>query len=236
MRHSGDEVNGVIISNGASTNTIGGTVAGAGNTIAFNILAGVSVVSGTGDSILTNSIYSNGQLGIVLVTPSLPPGPNNLQAAPILTTAVGGGPTSSVQGTLASVPSTSFLIQFFTNVVPDPSGYGQGQTPIGSITVTTDSNGNATFSFTPANSLPANAWVTATATNTSTGDTSRVLQSRLGASGQRSVPDLDLFGRCHCGNCDRPRGARGQPQCPGQCDLRHQQRHGRRRQGLHGGQ
>ena len=50
----------MIVSNNASDNTIGGTVAGAGNTIAFNVLAGVSVESGTGDSILTNSIYSNG--------------------------------------------------------------------------------------------------------------------------------------------------------------------------------
>ena len=66
----GDEVNGVIVSNNASSNTIGGTAAGAGNTIAFNILAGVSVESGTGNSILTNSIFSNGKLGIDLVTPS----------------------------------------------------------------------------------------------------------------------------------------------------------------------
>ena len=70
----GNEVNGVIVSNNAFSNTIGGTVSGAGNTIAFNVLAGVSVESGTGDSILSNSIYSNGQLGIDLVTPSVPPG------------------------------------------------------------------------------------------------------------------------------------------------------------------
>ena len=79
----------MIISNDASNNTIGGTVAGAGNTIAFNVLAGVSVESGTGDSILSNSIYSNGQLGIDLVhaEPRTPGrGPNNLQTAPVLTT------------------------------------------------------------------------------------------------------------------------------------------------------
>jgi len=52
----GNEVNGVIVSNNAISNTIGGTVSGAGNTIAFNVLAGVSVQSGTGDSILSNSI------------------------------------------------------------------------------------------------------------------------------------------------------------------------------------
>src|SRR5271157_3506666 len=186
----GNEMNGVIVSNNASANTIGGTMSGAGNTIAFNVLAGVSVASGTGDSILTNSIYSNGHLGIDLVAPGDPPngvtpnapgtrsGPNDLQNYPILTTAVGGGTSSSIQGTLNSLPGISFLIQFFTSLVPDPSGFGQGQTPIGSTTVTTSSSssptgqGNAAISFTPSSSLPANTWVTATATNTSTGDTS----------------------------------------------------------------
>ncbi len=180
----GNEVNGVIVSTNASANTIGGTVSGAGNTIAFNVLAGVSVQSGTGDSILSNSIYSNGHLGIDLVAPGDPPsgvtpnapgvrsGPNNLQNYPILTTAVGGGPSSSIQGTLNSLPSTSFLIQFFTSQIEDPSGFGQGQTSIGSTTVTTDASGNTPITFAPLNSLPANIWVTATATNTSTGDTS----------------------------------------------------------------
>ena len=168
----GNEVNGVIVSNDASANTIGGTVSGAGNTIAFNVLAGVRVESGTGDSILTNSIYSNGQLGINLVTPSLSPGPNDLQTAPVLTSAVGGGTSSGIQGTLASIANTPFLIQFFTSLIPDPSGFGQGQTPIGSTTVTTNGQGNVAISFAPSISLPANIWVTTTATNTLTGDTS----------------------------------------------------------------
>gem|GEM_PF-1449174 len=168
----GNEVNGVIVSNNAFSNTIGGTVSGAGNTIAFNVLTGVRVESGTGDSILTNSIYSNGQLGIILVPTTVSPGPNNLQTAPVLVTAVGGGPSSGIQGTLASIAGTQFLIQFFTSLISDPSGFGQGQTSIGSTTVPTDVNGNAAFSFTPSSSLPANIWVTATATNTATGDTS----------------------------------------------------------------
>ncbi|MGA7499297.1 MAG: Calx-beta domain-containing protein [Isosphaeraceae bacterium] len=163
----GNEVNGVIVRDNASDNTIGGTVPGAGNTIAFNVLTGVRVESGTGDSILSNSIYSNGQLGIILV----PPSANDLQAAPVLTTA-GGGASSTVLGTLNSLSNTSFLIQFFSNLVPDPSGYGQGQTSIGSVTVTTDASGYTPIAFTPSNGLSASTWVTATATNISTGDTS----------------------------------------------------------------
>ena len=53
----GNEINGIIFSNNASNNTIGGTGGGQGNTIAFNVAAGVLVQSGTGDSILSNSIY-----------------------------------------------------------------------------------------------------------------------------------------------------------------------------------
>jgi hypothetical protein len=180
----GNEADGVIISGGASANIIGGTVSGAGNTVAFNALAGVSVLAGTGDSILSDSIFSNGKLGIDLVASGDPPsgvtrdapgvrsGPNNLQNYPTLTTAVSGGPATSIQGTLNSLPGTPFLIQYFTSPVPDPSGFGQGMTTIGSRTVTTDQNGNAPIFFTPQASLPASLWVTATATNTLTGDTS----------------------------------------------------------------
>ena len=123
----------------------------------------------------SNSIYSNGQLGIDPgdAEPSPPGfGPNNLQTAPVLTSAVGGGTSSGIQGTLASIANTPFLIQFFTSLIPDPSGFGQGQTPIGSTTVTTNGQGNVAISFAPSISLPANIWVTTTATNTLTGDTS----------------------------------------------------------------
>jgi len=49
----GNEVNGILFTSGASNNTVGGTGGGQGNIIAFNVAAGVSVGSGTGDSILS---------------------------------------------------------------------------------------------------------------------------------------------------------------------------------------
>ncbi len=61
----GNEIDGIEIS-GSSGNTIGGTAASEGNTIAFNTVDGIEIVSGTGDEILTNSIFSNGVLGIAL--------------------------------------------------------------------------------------------------------------------------------------------------------------------------
>ena len=69
----GNEVDGVIVSNSASSNTIGGTIAGLGNIIAFQVMSGVLVESGTGDSILSNSIFGNGMLGIDLVAPETLP-------------------------------------------------------------------------------------------------------------------------------------------------------------------
>ncbi len=115
----GNEINGIIISNNASDNTIGGTASAQGNTIAFNVAAGVSVQSGTGDSILSNSIFSNGHLGIDLVaagdpsdgvTPNQPGvrnGPNDLQNYPVIDSAVSGN-IGSIQATLNSLPNTSF--------------------------------------------------------------------------------------------------------------------------------
>ena len=48
---------------GASDNTIGGTVSGAGNTIAFNTGAGVTVDTGTGNTIRANAIFAdNGEI------------------------------------------------------------------------------------------------------------------------------------------------------------------------------
>ncbi len=180
----GNEINGVIVSDNASSNTIGGTFSGAGNIIAFNVAAGVAVQSGTGNSIPSNSIWANGHLGIDLVAPGDPPsgvtpnapgvrsGPNNLQNYPVLSAVTSNGSITHVEGTLNSLPKTTFLIQFFTNVTTDPSGYGQGETAFGSTQVTTDANGNATISLILAANFPQGAVLSATATNLTTGDTS----------------------------------------------------------------
>ena len=76
----GNEVDGVIISNSASSNTIGGAIAGQGNIIAFQVMSGVLVESGTGDSILSNSIFGNGMLGIDWLPPSPSPAPPSRRA------------------------------------------------------------------------------------------------------------------------------------------------------------
>ena len=69
----------MFINQGASGNLIGGSPASAGNTIAFNRRDGVRIEDASvGNSILTNSIFANLELGINLVPSANPPGPNRL--------------------------------------------------------------------------------------------------------------------------------------------------------------
>lgn len=179
----GNEVHGVIVSGSASSNVIGGADSTVGNIIAFNFIAGVQIVSGVGDAVLSNSIFLNGKIGIDLyapggpasgVTPNVPagtPGPNDFQAHPILTAAL-NGVGGTIQGTLVSTPNATFFLQFFSSPIPDPSGFGQGKTLVGSTVVTTDASGFAAFNAAATISVGPNDWVTATATNVSSNDTS----------------------------------------------------------------
>ncbi len=64
-----------------------------------------------------------------------------------------------------------FTLQFFANPTADPSGYGQGQTLLGTTTVTTDANGDASFQVVFPVPIAAGDAVSATATDSS-GDTS----------------------------------------------------------------
>jgi hypothetical protein len=175
---------GVQVEGGVSGVTIGGTAAGSGNVIAGNSEGGV-FVDGGGDpaygiSILGNSIYGNMNLGISLGsfgvtvpndTGDADTGANNLQNFPVLKAAYAGG-ASTITGTFNSTPNSTFRLEFFTNPAPDPSGYGQGQTYLGYLNVSTDGSGNATFLASGLAATSAGQWVSATATapNGSTSD------------------------------------------------------------------
>jgi hypothetical protein len=167
----GNSEQGVLVSN-TSDNTIGGMASGAGNTIAFNGDDGVSVEDGgTGNAILSNSIFSNAGLGIDLGTDRVTAndagdgdtGPNNLQNFPVLTAATGNSTT--IEGTLNSMPNTEFHLEFFSNTDCDPSDHGEGETFLGSTDVTTDGSGDASFTVTFPDLVPAGQFVTATATD-----------------------------------------------------------------------
>ena len=161
----------------------------------------------TGNRILSNFIFSNGKLGINLLggtqdpngvtandandqttskpDPDKDTGPNNLQNYPLITSATTFPTFTTVNGTLESTPSTrkkkrTFIIQFFSSPSEDSSHFGEGQTFLGEKQVTTDRRGNATFSFAPFQKVvPVGQFITATATNKKTGDTSEFSRAKI---------------------------------------------------------
>ncbi len=170
---------GVDVHQTTSAVTIGGSVLGASNTIGFNTGAGVVVEAGSGVSILTNALYSNGGLGIDLGADGVTQndagdtdtGANGLQNFPVITSISSSGSGSTVNGTLDSTANTTFTLQYFASSFADPTGYGEGQTYLGQTTVTTDGSGQATFTATLNSPIAPGKVVTTTATDPS-GNTS----------------------------------------------------------------
>jgi hypothetical protein len=157
-----------------------------GNTIAHNALDGVAVddlVFGghsIGNLISSNSIHSNDGLGIDLWDngvsqndglPDADQGPNNLQNFPVLLGALLINNQTHVATELSSLPGTTFRIEYFRNQVCEREGYGEGATFLGSMDGVTDGSGvlGAT-AILPTSQV--GHWITATATNLTTMDTS----------------------------------------------------------------
>lgn len=181
---------GIAISD-AVNGTIGGTQSGAGNRIAFNGGPGITMSSGTGCAIRGNAIFSNNGLGIDLGPTGVTPndlsdgdtGPNQLQNFPEITSVTSTSNSTTIQGTLKSIPSTTFQIDFYSNAAVDPSGNGEGAQFFNSTSVNTDSNGNGTINATFPVGLPSGRVITATATDPN-GSTSEFSASNgAGAAG-----------------------------------------------------
>lgn len=145
-----------------------------GNTISFNTNAGIQITgtgSATGHQITANSIFSNGGLGIDLsgngVTANdvgdADTGANSLQNFPILTGASSSGTSTQIAGTLNSNAGSNLRLEFFASPTADPSGHGEGQIFLGTTSVTTDANGNASFVITLPVGVLVGQFITATA-------------------------------------------------------------------------
>lgn len=144
--------------------TIGGTAAGAGNTITGSFNGSGIAVHNSGPmfavyppfpstpviglTIRGNAIYANGRIGIDLAGNNTPiPGTLFITSA----TPAGGGLT--ISGTFTGSPSTTYGLDLFGNTAAapvSPTGFGPGQFFLGSVNVTTDPSGFATFSPTVA--------------------------------------------------------------------------------------
>jgi len=179
----GNGQNGIAIRLFSTGNIIGGET-GLSNVIAYNGAAGVAIGSDASDTsagnrVSGNSIHDNGGLGIDLAadggTSNDPgdsdTGPNNLQNFPVLLSVISTGVSTSVQGTLSSLPSTAYRIEFYSSPSCDASGNGEGQTFLGEASVATDASGNASFQASLPPLKASERVVTSTATD-SAGNTS----------------------------------------------------------------
>ena len=149
----GNSGNGVRLASGASDNSIGGIGVGAGNVIAFNTLAGVSVTGATsnGNSIRCNSIYANGGLTALADKNG---GGNNNQAFPaVIAAAVDSSNsqldpfagTTQIKADFTGAPNITYQLDFYDNgATSNPSGFGQGKIYLGTTTITTDASGDPT--------------------------------------------------------------------------------------------
>jgi hypothetical protein len=160
---------------------IGTNNAVSANVIAFNKASGedgygVDVMghAATGNTITDNSIFSNARLGINLgleTGNALPndnkdpdSGPNNLQNYPVITSVKKTTAGIVIKGSLNSIVNSKLHIEFFASASPDPSGFGEGQTPDGAKTVTTNASGIVTFTVT-VKPVSGEVYWTATATD-----------------------------------------------------------------------
>jgi hypothetical protein len=173
-------------------NTVGANLIARNGSDGVQVQGGLNSTFAVGNSILSNSIFSNGgptegALGIDLdggVGPSNADadgvtandsgdpdtGPNTLQNFPVLTSAVvNADGSTTIEGTLNSTASTTFTVQFFSNPSADPSNHGEGKTFLDQKSdVTTDPSGNASFTLTTQESVALGHFVTATATRLDT--------------------------------------------------------------------
>ncbi len=157
----GNSADGVRIDTGALANTIGGTVAGSGNRIAYNHLDGVQVVGASthGEQIERNPMYANAtKVGIALTSKG-----NAAQPAPVIEKVTQTSSATKLQ--IKVQGPAKYRIEFFTNPgCSDP----EGKTFLAATRVSAGS-----YSVSLSSRLPAGEGVTATATNLSTANTSQ---------------------------------------------------------------
>jgi Right handed beta helix region len=161
--HAGVSLHGALPGAVVSGNTIRGSTVGAGVTVG-GAAAGVTIRG--------NAIDGNAGLGIDLpgagVTPNDLGDGDGLQNFPAIE-----APTSAVAValTLSSKPNRAYVLEIFASPACDASGFGEGATPLGTATVTTDASGAGRVPAAVA-AQPAGTVLTATATDVVTRDTS----------------------------------------------------------------
>ncbi|MCB0187157.1 MAG: hypothetical protein KDE31_22975, partial [Caldilineaceae bacterium] len=152
---------------------IGGANPGEGNVIAGNGQSGITIGYGVGNAIRGNAIFANGGQGIDLGGNGVDVndvgdsdgGANNGQNYPVIFSAISGdGGGVTVQAGMGGPAGTAYIVQFFTSPSCDATGFGEGQSFLSDVLMTTNAEGvallNTNFESPP---LEGN-FLTATAT------------------------------------------------------------------------
>ncbi|MGO9581289.1 MAG: beta strand repeat-containing protein [Acidimicrobiales bacterium] len=153
---------GILINRGATSNTVGGTVPGTGNVIAYNMQAGVRVggLATAGASILGNSIFANGSRGRGPGI-QLTGGANGSELPPTIKSITPGTAGSM---TISGTAKPGSRVELFEDATcADP----EGRRFIAAVVPMADGNWRVSVAL-----LPAGSGVTATETDRSTLDTS----------------------------------------------------------------
>ena len=198
-KNLGNRILGLLVS--TDDQVVGGVLPGEANVIAFNGWAGVVVEGAAQQNPLRgNRIFGNGiggvgasggpAMGIDLTFGPTPGGltpnddgdadegnGNDYQNFPILASAAPEGGGTRVIGTLNSLASTVFDLDFYANPIcrPRPRDLPQAETFLGSLQVTTDGSGNASFNALLPTPIQAGQPVRVTATDP-IGNTSELWQ------------------------------------------------------------
>lgn len=168
----GNSGSGIFIINKANNTMVGGNDSAQKNIISNNSGPGVILYTTPGQTapletqITLNDISANGGKGIAIYNNDsegtdpldADTGANDLQNHPILS----GAFPSFITGTFHSRASKFYTLHFYSSPTCDASGRGEGKNYLGSQDISTDINGNA--SFTTSFGAPAGTVVTVTAT------------------------------------------------------------------------
>lgn len=180
----GNGLSGVLLAN-SNGNTIKGNVianngsaAAASGGAGYSDDNGVTILQASGNDLDANEFRDNEGLAIDLAADGvtendpgdLDSGPNGRQNFPVITAAIAQAPFR-VEGSLDSASGIVHRLDFFENTTCDPSGNGEGGRYLGAAEIVIHAGPSDFVEFFDPAVAPGN-FVTATATNLLTGDSS----------------------------------------------------------------
>ena len=125
-----------------------------------------------GMSILRNSIYNNGSLGLFVRDYYFSNGSASVIRVPYIQAISRSNQNYLISGKMIkALPNTTYWLEFFVSRKEDPGGFGEGEIYMGGDSVKTDANGDGNFTYTTSDSLQGR-FVSATATQVAKGNTS----------------------------------------------------------------